>query len=88
MTVIIINEDLHGTLGVAKDYPSAVKWLIKQYWIDDYIDCWDNSAFKYRPIEEMLGKDWREIIVNSWDIKKFNDFFYGSFYLKIVEVIQ
>ena len=87
-TVIIINEDSHGVLGVAKDYSSAVRWLIKQQWIGDLIVCWDDSANKWRPIEEALGKNWKEIIIDSWDTKKFNNFFEGFFYLETAEVIQ
>lgn len=88
MIVIVINEDSHGMIGVAKNYYSAVKWLITNQWISNFTDCWDNSIHNWRPIEEILGKDWQEIIVDSWDIEKFNDFFEDSFYLEPLEVIQ
>lgn len=87
MIVIVINEDSHGMIGIAKNYYNAARWLIKQHWIDNLTDCWDDSTNKWRPIEEILGKDWQEIITDYWNIEKFNNFFENSFYLEPLEVI-
>ena len=33
-TVICIHEDNHGLIGIAKDYKSAIDFLIREEWLD------------------------------------------------------
>ena len=48
-TVICIHEDNHGLIGIAKDYKSAIDFLIREEWLDcnsdndiTIIRQWDN----------------------------------------------
>lgn len=34
MTVITMNEENHGFLGVAKDYKAAIKYLYQTNWLN------------------------------------------------------
>ena len=79
MNIIIIHEDNHGVLGVAKDYDSAINFLVESKWLTTDVAVL-NSIGELVPIKE-LGLDIETI--RSWDIETFNDFFDGIFYLDV-----
>lgn len=83
MKVVVINEDCHGYIGIAANYNCAIDFLIeKECWLSENTEVWVNHhGFLLREV----FSDWEKEI-KSWDIKKFNDFFLGSFYLREVEV--
>ena len=59
MTVITINEECHGFIGVAKDYESAQNYVIDS-WLNGstyiYIDNKDQT------LEEAFGENWKEVL--------------------------
>lgn len=59
MTVIRINEECHGFIGVAKDYESAQNYVIDS-WLNGgtYIP----TGNKEKPLEEAFGENWKEIL--------------------------
>lgn len=88
-TVILIDEENHGLIGVAKDYKSALIFLFNECWINDYTDICvgDNEySFDWKEISEVFGKDWRDEML-KWDISDFNKHWDGSFHLFVEEVI-
>lgn len=87
MTVILINEDWHGLVDIATDYTSAIDCLIVGDWLYGKYLIYDEETESYCPIENILGPDWEEEITN-WNIKKFNEFFDGHFYLTVKEVYE
>ena len=91
MNVIIINEINHGCLGVALNYYNSVKWLINNYWINDDTDVCnpydDDNIDHWVTVHSVLGDNWRDIMLNEWDIKTFNDFFLDFFELVSIPVI-
>lgn len=87
MTVILINEEFHGLVDIATDYASAIDCLIVGDWLYGKYLIYDEETESYRPIENILGPNWEEEIM-SWDIKKFNEFFDGHFYLTVKEVYE
>ena len=74
MKAIVINEDNHGFIGLAKDYPRAVKFLIDNGWLDDYTEVWVQD-----------NEDWADKMEN-WGVGNFNDYWDGSFILEEREV--
>lgn len=85
-TVILIEEENHGIIGVAKDYPSAVDFLVNKGWLDENYEVWvDNEDYLTQSIKDKLGENWKEII-STWDIEQFGNFFDGSFYLSAIKV--
>ena len=88
MKVIIIQEDNHGLIGIAKNYISAIDFLVNENWIDENYEVWvdelDEDYIK-QSIKDNLGENWKEI-VSTWNTEKFNNFFDGSFYLTIEDV--
>ncbi len=87
MTVILVHEDNHGLLTVAKDYKSAVKFLIDNRWIEESMEVWHEDG-TYRRLDEFFGEDVLDIITEKWDIDSFNTFWDGSFFLNEVEVYE
>ena len=90
MTVILIEEDNHGQIGVANNYYNAVKWLIGEHWLDDTTEVWvdcDEDDCHWRTLSEQFGEGWADMMTDQWDINDFNSYFDGSFYLTPVEVI-
>lgn len=88
-TVVLINEESHGLIGIAKDYESALLYLFNDPWIDDRTEVCvgdDEHLHNWAKVSEVLGEDWRDKIM-GWDIPNFNDFWEGSFYLSTEEVI-
>lgn len=89
MTVIVINEECHGFIGLAKDYEWAVKFLIDNNWLDDYTEIFagenEEGMGIYKRVIEELGENWADEMT-VWGIRKFNDFWDGSFYLEEMEV--
>lgn len=87
MKVIVINEDNHGVIGVAKDVNSVVSFLIKENWLDEntYI-CHDNgSGWVWEPIKEVYSKDW-EHFLRFLTVEQFNEVLVCCFYLETWEV--
>lgn len=89
MNVILIDEENHGLIGVAKDYKSALMFLVNNHWIDDHTEICtgeDEYSFKWEIVSEVFGEDWLDKMM-EWDIPNFNDYWKGSFCLSVEEVI-
>ena len=59
MTVIRINEECHGFIGVAANLESAQNYVIDS-WLNGgtYIP----TGNKEKPLEEVFGENWKEIL--------------------------
>lgn len=59
MTVIRINEECHGFIGVAANLESAQNYVIDS-WLNGgtYIP----TGNKEKPLEEAFGENWKEIL--------------------------
>ena len=88
MTVILVNEDNHGLLTVAKNYESAIKFLIDNGWIRESTECWNEKLNWWSPLKEVLGENCLDIMTLEWDIDDFNDFWAINFVLEEVEVYE
>lgn len=87
MTVILVNEDNHGLVTVAKDYKSAIKFLINHGWIEKSMEVWSEDGM-YSCLDELLGEDVIDIMTEKWDVDSFNTFWKGDFFLDVVEVYE
>lgn len=83
-TVIVINEECHGMIGIAQDYKSVVTFLVNEYWLPCYV-CDNHEEWKFIP--DVLGEYWVDKIL-SWDIDNFNEFFEGAFHLREENIIN
>ena len=87
--IITIQEDNHGLIGIAKNYFSAIDFLIDEDWLDGNFELYNANAAdddnNVKTVKEDLGEEWKEVIL-SWDTETFNNYFEGCFYLAIEEV--
>ena len=85
--VITIQENNHGLIGIAKDYPSAIDFLVNEDWLDGNFEVWvDNKINLIQTLEDHLGELWYVAIRDEWNTEQFNIFFEGSFCLTIEKV--
>lgn len=79
MNVIVIHEDNHGMIGVAKDYESAINFLLQNHWLDSEFEIMDEHCnwVSLKDLNISIGD------IRQMDINKFNEFFDGCFYLDI-----
>lgn len=67
MTIILIHEENHGTIGAAISIKEAVKWLIKSAWLwgtEDFDGKYNEETGKWEytsPIER-YGENWKEVL--------------------------
>ena len=80
-------------IGTAKDYPTAVKYLIQAKYIDgdDEVSPFvivegmpSESHFLNGKLKEVVGEDWQNLMINHWDCDSFNNFY--DYWFEIVEV--
>lgn len=84
--VILINEENHGLIGVANNYYNAVKWLIEDGWLISFSEIWVEDD-RWERIVNIFGENWEDLMLNEWDLDKFNELFQCSFSLDLVDII-
>ena len=83
MTVILIHEDNHGLLGVAKDYKSAIDYLIQNQWLNIDTEIYNTEKDTFNSLRELkITID----NIRALGIDKFNELFDGVLYLDIDNV--
>jgi hypothetical protein len=84
MTVIMVSEDNHGTIGIAKDYACTIAFLVRDGWIWKGLEIVKEDD-TITTIYEDLGEDYISILL-EWDIDTFERYFEGIFYLTTEEI--
>ena len=79
MTVVLIYYK-DKLLGVAKDYSTAIYYLMDQDYLTD-----DTEVFAHSYINEILGENWAFKIRYEWDIEDFNTFWDGYYKFSLLE---
>lgn len=82
MKAIVIENYNRDFIGLATNYSWAIDFLIKENLLDEnYLVRGNRCCFLLKEI----FPNWQEEI-KSWDIEKFNKFFFDDFYFEVVEV--
>lgn len=87
-TVILIIEENHGIISIAKSFSSAIDFLYDNNWITPKTEL-------YNPFDDMAESDWvsfEKYNLSKEDLKQggleiFNELFDSVFYLEEREVI-
>ena len=87
-TVILIVEENHKIIGIAKDFNSAIDFLYDNNWITPKTEL-------YNPFDDMAESDWvsfEKYNLSKDDLKQggleiFNDLFDSVFFLEEYEVV-
>ena len=90
-SVIMIEEECHGLIGLASSFKSAIIFLIEEKWITGdtclyYRNSWDGVA-KMTTLWDKYGEDWIDEITN-WSQEDFEENFDGIFYFSEMEVFS
>lgn len=83
MKVIVISEECHGYIGIAKDFESAVDFLLTNHWITSYLEIW--NEIEWIRLDKIFGDNWEEEVKNMSE-EDFKVIFDSSFSLKEVTV--
>lgn len=86
MTVIMVSEDNHGTIGIAKNYACAIAFLVRNGWIWRGLEIVKEDD-TITTIYEDLGEDYISVLL-EWDIDTFERYFEGIFYLKVEKIYE
>ena len=79
MNVIVISEDQHGMIGIAKNYESAIDFLFKEDWLSPEFEVIDKH-YNWVSLKDLnISID----NIKQMEIDEFNKFFDGYFYLDI-----
>lgn len=57
-SVIVINEECHGFIGVARDVPSVINFLCQIDWLNEYTEI--HLVDKWSSVQSAYGENWRE----------------------------
>ena len=79
MGVIVIYNDMNEMIGIAKDYESAINFLVENYFLDSEFEVMDGD-YNWVTLKD-LNISIEDI--KQMSIKEFNDFFDDLFYLDI-----
>lgn len=78
MTVYRIAEDDHGFLAIAKNYRSAIHYLIEHEWLNGHSEAWNGEDWVN--IKEALGEDWKDKVYEM-SLDDFVNYFEGHLYI-------
>ena len=87
MTVIVIFRWDYSVAGVVNNYRNAVDYLIRDGWIDDNTEIWNDASNQWEKLIDLQGKNWANRMRDEWDIEDFNYFFEGLISLEMFDVI-
>lgn len=87
-TVIRIEEENHGFIGLVKDETDIIPFLIDKEWLSKThtISVLDREKeWRRIPLTSLFGEDWDEILSNM-PLAALSRIFDGGFYFSIEEV--
>ena len=74
MSVVLIYDEDVTLLGVAKNYKTAIDFLVNKGYLSDSLQIYDKKSNHYVRIGEYYGEDWLDVIRDEWDVENFNEF--------------
>ena len=83
--IAVFDADNDDFICIAKDYYSAVSYLLEHNYLNDNLQFFDWDTGNSIPLKSFFP-NYKEIILNEWDINKFNTFFCDDFRLEKVEI--
>lgn len=88
MKVLLIREDNHGVIGVARCEGEQAKWavelLIEEDWLTANTDIYheaENNEACWDSVKQVYGASWKDFMKNL-TVDEFNEIWDGCFYLE------
>ena len=91
MKVLVIHEDDHGVIGVARYEGEQAKWavelLIKRCWLDSSTHVWyeTNGDWQCDEVSVAFGENWEDCMKNL-TIDEFNELWDERFFLEVYDI--
>lgn len=82
MKVIVIREECHGFIGMAKDMPSAFEFLVKEHWVNPLTEFFDSYGYGFtlETAKKQFGVDsYEETLAILYECET-EDYFDSLFY--------
>lgn len=87
MSVILIYDEDVTLLGVAKNYKTAIDFLVNKGFLSDSMQIYDQESNHYVRIDEYYGENWLDVIRDEWDVENFNEFWQSWLFLDEWDII-
>lgn len=86
MKVIVINEESHGFIGLAKDMISAFDFLVNENWVteNDFLLDENDDPIELKKTMERLNLSLRDTLCHLWYIDE--NYFDGFLYFEEKEI--
>lgn len=85
MKVVLVSEENHGLIQVAKDRVSAIEYLITSEWINGYCELWFPERGDSICIKD-LHPDWQDWLRNVATDEDFENMGYGIEEKEVYEI--
>lgn len=75
MKVIVIKEANHGILGIAKDIPSAIDFLIETdwlHWYDAFLVDDGHGDYVWKDLYSIFDSNWKEELKTCSSVEQLN----------------
>lgn len=85
MKIIMIEEESHGPIGAVTRKDLILPWLVRNNWINQFTEIYDEKIDDYQPLKNIFGLTWYQSLI-TLNFDDFCDLFDGIFYFSETEV--
>lgn len=85
MKIILIKEDNHGLIGAVTRKDLILSWLVRNNWVNQFTEIYDEKIDDYRPLKNIFGLTWYQSLT-ALNFDNLCDLFDGIFYFAEEEV--
>ena len=85
MIVILIYKEPIGFIGICKETTDVIPFLIKESWLSEDFEVFNQETNSLMTLGEMYGENWEKEL-SILDLESMEDFFNEDFYFTTEEV--
>lgn len=85
MKIITITEENHGVIGAVTRKDLILPWLVRENWLNQFTEIYDEKIHNYRPIKDIFGLTWYQSLI-ALNFDNLRNLFDGTFYFSEEEV--
>ena len=78
MKIILIEEDNHGLIGAVARKDLILPWLVRNNWLDQFTEIYDEKTSEYQSLENIFGLTWYQSLI-ALEFDNLCDLFDGTF---------
>ena len=85
MEVILISEENHGIIGCVASEKDVVPWLIRENWVNQYTELYNQDIDDYETIKDKYGLTWFQRL-SKMDLDELAEVLDYTFSFEFIEV--